>query len=336
MRTTQRIDEVRQLLLARLRDGRLAVGDRFPSSRSVAQHYQISLQTADRLVGELVELGLVVRRRGSGTYVAGDREGLQGVAVYLPQRANRPGSLGSLLHRELTKKLRRARLVFRAEVLQASSPIPFPDQGFFPLVWECPELYRALLDQQRRCLLLYDRPAQGLESLLVDSVSVDDFSGGVMAAQILRERHGSSRPFVILSGPSADHRSAPRVAGFLSVTGAKVIESAGWHVEDGLRCAPSVFDLHPVAVFCGNDRIAEGLILYSQSQGLSVPDLIGFDGAPVSEHLNFSSIAVPWSEVAEATLRIIQKRIADPTGSTIHQVISPQPILRSRLARGPV
>jgi DNA-binding LacI/PurR family transcriptional regulator len=57
---------------------------------------------------------------------------------------------------------------------------------------------------------------------LLDSVSIDDFSGGASAAQLLAAQTNttnkkSSNQFVVLTGPADDARSNERRDGFLSV-----------------------------------------------------------------------------------------------------------------------
>jgi DNA-binding transcriptional MocR family regulator len=59
-------------LAARLRDevGRLATGDRLPSSRTLTERHKVSPVTVTRALGALAAEGLIVTRPGSGTFVA--------------------------------------------------------------------------------------------------------------------------------------------------------------------------------------------------------------------------------------------------------------------------
>ncbi|USI72740.1 GntR family transcriptional regulator [Sphingomonas morindae] len=49
----------------------LAHGDAIPAERDLATEYGVSRITVRRAIGELVEQGLLTRRRGAGTFVAG-------------------------------------------------------------------------------------------------------------------------------------------------------------------------------------------------------------------------------------------------------------------------
>lgn len=56
----------------RVREGRYAPGDRLPSEDQLCREFNASRITIREAVRRLVDLGLVVRRRGSGTFVSGE------------------------------------------------------------------------------------------------------------------------------------------------------------------------------------------------------------------------------------------------------------------------
>ena len=64
-------------------------------------------------------------------------------------------------------------------------------EGFLPVIWECPAAVRLCAAGDRSAVLLNDRPPLGMQSVYIDSVSTDDFSGGVCAAQILQQKAGA-------------------------------------------------------------------------------------------------------------------------------------------------
>jgi GntR family transcriptional regulator/MocR family aminotransferase len=57
-------------LAAAIRDGRLCGGSQLPSTRSSASYFGVSRNTAAKIYQRLLDEGLAVARRGSGTYVA--------------------------------------------------------------------------------------------------------------------------------------------------------------------------------------------------------------------------------------------------------------------------
>jgi GntR family transcriptional regulator len=67
-RRASRVDEVRRGLLTEL--GRLERGAKLPNEQALADRYAVSRATVREAVLGLLEAGYVVRRHGSGTYVA--------------------------------------------------------------------------------------------------------------------------------------------------------------------------------------------------------------------------------------------------------------------------
>lgn len=62
--------QLADLLTARIRAGEYAVGDRIPSEHQLAAAYGIGRPTVRQAIDTLVRRRMLVRRRGSGTYVA--------------------------------------------------------------------------------------------------------------------------------------------------------------------------------------------------------------------------------------------------------------------------
>src|SRR5215218_9719812 len=61
--------QLAQAIEAAIRDGELAPGDRFENELALAQRLALSRPTTRRAIQELVEKGLLVRKRGVGTQV---------------------------------------------------------------------------------------------------------------------------------------------------------------------------------------------------------------------------------------------------------------------------
>ena len=318
--------EVKVKLLSRLRDGLHRPGDRFLSNRAIANKYGISYQTAHRLVTELAREGHLVRRSASGTYVPGRKVLFDAVQLLFHPRAAREGSFGARLLHELTTKLDRERVRHRVTLFDPQRTT-LSDKTF-PVLWECPAMLKRCVESQRPTLLLNDRPPSGIASVSVDSVSTDDFSGGVCAAQIL-SRHATRTPkFAILSGPTSDPRSAARVSGFLSVLSAEVVSAGGWYLEDGLKVASKAVAKGASGVFCCNDRLAEAVLLYCEGKRCVAPPLVGFDDAPIAEQLNLTTIAIPWDELATGAIAVIKRRLSGDAATASQQIFAPRPVLR--------
>lgn len=321
------VNHVRQMLVARLNDGLHRPGDRFLSNRAIADQYGVSYQTADRLVRELVAAGLLERRPASGSYVPGKRVSLRGVQLIAHRRARRPQSFGARLIEELTARLDRERIDWAVTWSGDRAARVATDR--YPIVWEDPAALQTLIRERRPALLLNHRPPAGLDSLFVDSVSVDDFSGGACAAQLLVGSRPQPLKLAVLSGPADDPRSMARVAGFTSIAKATVLSSHDWFFEGGSRVAGQVVASGRDGIFCCNDRLAEAIVRHCRENDRPTPPLVGFDDAPVALSLGLTTIAIPWAEMVSAAMAVIGRRLAgDTSTAAIAHIVATRPVIR--------
>ena len=93
--------QLKELVVERIMDGSFVEGEAVPSVRQVAADYQVNHLTVGKAYQELVELGLLQKRRGLGMYVtAGARSALtrqeqqQFINEELPAFAERAKMLG--------------------------------------------------------------------------------------------------------------------------------------------------------------------------------------------------------------------------------------------------
>jgi GntR family transcriptional regulator len=88
--------QVARKLSQDVREGRYQVDQALPSERLLSEQLDVSRVTARKAIDQLVEQGLVVRRRGSGNYVAPRIEqplsNLSSFSEQLRQRGYKPGS----------------------------------------------------------------------------------------------------------------------------------------------------------------------------------------------------------------------------------------------------
>ncbi len=322
---SEKVENVKEKIRIRLREGVHRPGDRFLSTRDVAGTFEVSYQTAHRLVRELCEEGWLERRAASGTFIAGQTPAPVGVQLFWSARARRRGSFGARLLSDLTRRLDRDRIVWKIAWVDTAWKM---HPKYFPIVWEMPRILEECVEHKRGALLLNDRPQPGLQAAFFDSVSMDDYSGGACAAQLLMKEAPSQTRFAVLSGPSSDSRSNARRDGFLSLAQAQVIESQSWFVEDGLRVADKVLSAGRDGVFCCNDRLAQAVLDYARQHKVLCPPLIGFDDAPVAEELNLTTIAIPWDEMVSGATEIIKRRLNGDTSAARQLIITPRPVVR--------
>lgn len=71
--TLPKYKAIANAILAEVERGTWRSGDRLPSEESLARSYDASLGTMQRALRELVDMGMVERHHGSGTFIAGAR-----------------------------------------------------------------------------------------------------------------------------------------------------------------------------------------------------------------------------------------------------------------------
>jgi GntR family transcriptional regulator len=98
-------EQTRHSILALITTGSYGPGDRLPSESALAEQFGVHRLTARRALEELAREGVVVARKGSGTYVAEAREPLP-ISVPLTREA-----FGPSLRRQLTAAGRQYREV---------------------------------------------------------------------------------------------------------------------------------------------------------------------------------------------------------------------------------
>lgn len=326
------VSELKAKLIVRLRDGFHRPGQRFLSNRAVAERFGVSYQTAHRLIGELVSEGWLERRAAAGTFVAGRREVWRGVELVFAERARRAESFGARLLDMLREAFDAAGVAHRVKWAGENGGPDDVVEGWYPVIWEHPELARSLAGRGRYVLVLEDRPVRGLAASYADSVSVDDYLGGMAAAEWLRGRLPGGR-CAVLAGPTEDARNGLRVAGFLAMQArAKVVKAGSWFYEEALRAAPQV--LGYAGVFAANDRLAAAVIEAARLAGIATPELIGFDDAPVAERLNFTTMAIPWEEVVAAAVDVARRRMGGDVRTAAGLIFAPRPVVRGGVAKG--
>ena len=323
---TKRVQQVHDVLVMHLQSGQYRPGQRFLSNRGLSQRYNVSYQTADRLLRDLVAQGLLQRRAQSGTYVPGQSQTLQGVSLVLHPRASRPNSFGAKLCATLQTAL--ADVTGTDDFLIFTDENPQPPANHLLVVWDRPQQVQAWADQGRRMVLVNDHPGLGTAAQWIDSVSTDNVAGGALAADLLGRFVPGARSLTVLSGPREDRRAADRVAGFIARAPAKVIYAEGWFRESAFAVSPQVCEIPPQGIFATNDRLAQGFVEYCRESGHRIPPIVGFDDAPIADQLGLTTIAIPWQDLGKGVRQIVDQRLPGHHGAPVRQTYSPIPVLR--------
>jgi DNA-binding transcriptional regulator YhcF (GntR family) len=324
---TREIQAIRDTLRAMVGDGFHQPGQRFVSARYVSLRFGVSYQTAHLLLKEMERDGLLTRRIGSGTFISGEKVRYRRALILFAERASREGSFGDFLLRRLVAALEQQRIEFAA-ILKEVSDRDISERDF-PVIWERPELVHSLARNHRRCLVLHDLPPPGIAGLFVDAVSVDNFSGGMSAGQILA-RFSPKHP-VVITGPLTDVRSALRTKGFHHIfPDARLIELQSWFSESAQqKILPKLRRWNIDALFCCSDRLALATISCYAQFKRPTPPLISFDNTHLAEQLRVSAIGIPWERICKEAAAIIRLRLAGQEEAASCQILPPQPVLRT-------
>jgi DNA-binding transcriptional regulator YhcF (GntR family) len=327
---SQKVADLKILFRQRIAHGVYPPGAAFPSTRAIVKRHTVSYQTAHRIINQLVDEGLLQTRRGAGTFVTGGIAPPTGALLLFNPRAKRKGSIGAHLKKLLETELDQQAIPHRTAWTDAGLK---RHPNFLPVFWERHPTTPLSPSDLNFALVLNDRKTVGLEASRLDTLSIDNYSGGVCAAEVLlaqeplRANPSLAKRVTVMAARQDDARSFDRVAGLrslITIPNRRVIEAGSWDMEDSFNAAGRLLSLNPSAVFCCSDRLAEGVIRYARKPGAPLPPIVGFDNAPIAETLGLTTIAAPWQEMAETAA----KRMKGNRGTARRQIFAPHPVIR--------
>jgi LacI family transcriptional regulator len=170
-------------------------------------------------------------------------------------------------------------------------------------------------------LTLIDIDSPGYE---MDSISVDNFGGGMLAAQHLASL-GHSR-IACISGSLETRYNQGRLNGFregLMEAGLEVDEAliarADFNTFSGLNVTNQFLEMknRPTAIFTCSDLLAYGAMKAAYVKGLKIPDdlsIVGFDDIFMSKYTlpPLTTVRQPISELTEEAVNCFLTRKEDP------------------------
>lgn len=181
------------------------------------------------------------------------------------------------------------------------------------------------------------------------SVSVDDVEGGRLAGQHFLDQ--GYRRIAFAGRPQRTFQHGDRLAGLRQALaedrrGRRIqvqeITVDADDVASGRRIAATVAAdvAHPLAVLCGNDLIAMGLMFGLQELGVGVPDQVaicGYDDIDLAQYLAIplTTVRQPMAAMGQAAFELLLSEVTD-TGHT-HQArrFDPELVVRSSTAKVP-
>ncbi|MCZ8517938.1 MULTISPECIES: LacI family DNA-binding transcriptional regulator [Paenibacillus] len=189
--------------------------------------------------------------------------------------------------------------------------------------------------------------ARETSALVVDTVLVDDFIGGMMAARHLTEL--GHRRLAILSENLRVSSSRERIRGFkqgllemqIPFDDHNVV-ICEHRVEEGRRGAAELLGRPdpPTAIFCCNDLLAIGAMQGAKQLGVKVPDqlsIVGFDDTILAQVTDppLTTVAQPIATMGKQAFKLLIDNVQHAESTKRRIVLRPELRLRQSTA-GPV
>ncbi|RAP74575.1 LacI family DNA-binding transcriptional regulator [Paenibacillus montanisoli] len=187
--------------------------------------------------------------------------------------------------------------------------------------------------------------ARGLPGEAIQTVTVDDYEGGRLAAQHLLSL-GHTSMAVLAEHPKVTS-SQERIRGFreaMAESGQTLpeyfVKSGGRDlIKDGKRNASELmrYAERPTAIFCCNDLLAIGALQAARELGISVPrelSVIGFDNTILATVTNpaLTTIAQPTERMGGLAVDIILQKNGEQPDESSRTVLAPELIVRQSTA----
>lgn len=282
-------------------------GERLPGERELAQRLGLGRQPLRALLRRLQADGRIVRRHGSGTYVADPDAGLRTVAIVVDagvRLGDDPFFMAAV--EALQQAVQTAGCA--SPLLRWRPGLPEPAEAFIGIG----AAVGALLRMRRPA----DPPAIGW---LADG----EAPAGTRTSQVVLDDEVAGRAAVAhLAGRGCraivwvghEERPSPRarLAGVRSACTALGLPlqqvASGMNYEDGLAAAAAIPRAAGAGIVAANDWLAAGL---HAGLGTARP-LVGFDGLALTERLGIASFRVPMAGIAADLVAELRRLAGDP------------------------
>lgn len=323
---------------------------RFPSETQVSRRFGVARQTAVKAIEILVREGVVVRRRGAGTFVAPHLRKATGIigiivpglayAEIFPPICNHLANL--LADRGYTLQLadfsgddpealaRKAVRVSEDLIAKKVDGVIFYPIEFLPNSAEINASITSRLASARIPVVLLDGDLQDpSRRSAFDIVSVDNFVGGYAIADHLLKQGVKRISFLM-----RNHWANSVKNRMYGVSAACVAAGLGWSEDNIFRTEPddakNIAALmksrrRPQAIVCGNDTAALKLQATLHALGYAVPDDIlvaGFDDVQNARFATppITTVRQPLGDIAQALVEVLFSRRCLPD-SAPHEIV---------------
>ncbi len=183
------------------------------------------------------------------------------------------------------------------------------------------------------------------EALDVDSVSVDNMKGALLAvSHLIREGHSR---IAFIQGLPGTYANEARLQGYR-----QALTQAGFSIDERLIVGDDFRSMNgflqtklllkmappPSAIFTAGDLIALGALEACRENGFRIPDdisLVTFDDPVFASYLSPALTAVeqPISKMAEMAVAMLYRRLRTPEDERRHVLLEPKLNVRNSVAR---
>lgn len=343
-------------LLRSIRRGEYPSGSKLPTETELVEQFKVSRITVIRALRDLQALGVVRRRRGSGTYVEGPKQS-KFAAIGLLFPPLEPGSIFATVHQSLLREAQKRewQILFHevsenASVQQAQADLESlwnnDLRGLLylplPVRSQCAEINEFIAGQcvaRKLPLVLLDRDLHKLhDRSRFDVVGSDNELGGFLAGRHLIQR--GCRRILFLT----DAREHPTAEARLEGVGnaVRLEPSAQMQIcsgdgDDREALARMLAEHRPDAIACVNDMTAAKVMRQLLKMGVKVPEqikLTGFDNTSTAALLAVPLTTVRQSPEAMAiqAMAVLQQRMQRPDLPAITLSIACSLVMRESTA----
>ena len=345
--------KIKELLA--LRACELDAGTRLPSRPQLCRELQTTRTTLDRAISELNDDGILVSKKGSGTYVTGMLDGnlphAENWGVIVP-------SATADIYPQLLRGIKEKSEQFGVNIIVCDTDSNLEKQevyikrllasgvsGFIisPTVSKNAKtsyrLYGTLL-QSNIPFIFCNREVEGID---VPTVKSTDFYGGYLATKLLLE-NGYTRICYIAT--QKYQTSIERCQGYINALLEQNAEidrhlihiptshqKYSWYYEKALEILNS--SAPPDAFFCFNDSVAEQIYKAISDSGLTVGSdigVIGYDDSPLASSLlpPLTSMSYKSELIGEKAAELLYKILRGEYESYDfkHYLFQPCPVIR--------
>lgn len=298
---TKRIALIKETLIDKIQNEHGRVGNFFLSNRELSMRYGVSYLTAHRLITELCDENYLHRAPRSGTYIANESVlPSRMVLVFNPAGKVRNG-FGDQLSRLMQKRCEGEGI--ECEVQWSNAFDHYPEGGF-PIVWGVDYNLREFVSKLHYGILLNERANAGVNSTFTDSILIDNYSGGLVAAQLAKLLPKKSK-VLVLAGPENGLTVQERLNGVKAlIPSPRIIHFDAWQMDNARRGLAGVELEDADVVICLHDTASDA---FHERFGNALP-VIRFGDLELAKAHSDTCVVIPWDDIVEACIDIYKMR----------------------------